>query len=35
VAFEGTEDEKLDAFRAARDELEERILTWLEEFDEA
>lgn len=34
VAFEGPEEEKLNAFRAARDELEERIQTWLEDFDE-
>lgn len=33
VAFEGPEEEKLNAFRAARDELEERIQTWLEDFD--
>ncbi len=34
VAFEGSEEEKLDRFRAARDELEGRILAWLEEFDQ-
>jgi len=30
VAVEGSEEEKLDAFRRARDEIEQRILDWLE-----
>jgi arsenate reductase len=30
VAFEGTEEEKLQKLRQVRDEIEERILTWLE-----
>ena len=30
VAFEGSEEEKLEAFRRARDEIEEHILDWLE-----
>ena len=30
VAVDGSEDEKLDAFRRARDEIKERIQDWLE-----
>lgn len=30
VAVEGSEEEKLEAFRRARDEIEQRILDWLE-----
>ena len=30
VAVEGSEEEKLDAFRRARDEIKERITDWLE-----
>ncbi len=30
VAFEGSEEEKLEAFRRARDDIEEHILDWLE-----
>jgi arsenate reductase len=30
VAVEGTEEEELEAFRYARDEIEGRILDWLE-----
>jgi arsenate reductase len=35
VAFEGTAEEKLQRFREARDEIEQRILEWLAEMDEA
>jgi len=31
VAVEGTEEEKLDTFRRARDEIEQHILDWLED----
>ncbi len=31
VPFEGTKQEKLEKFRASRDQLKERILTWLQE----
>lgn len=34
VAFEGTEEEKLEKFRQARDEIERRILAWLERREE-
>jgi arsenate reductase len=30
VAVEGSEEEKLEAFRRARDEIEQRVLDWLE-----
>ncbi|MFO7741446.1 MAG: arsenate reductase ArsC [Anaerolineae bacterium] len=30
VAVEGSEEEKLEAFRKARDEIEQRVLDWLE-----
>jgi arsenate reductase len=35
AAVEGTEEEKLTAFREARDELDRRIREWLAEMDEA
>ena len=31
VAFEGTDEERLDVFRRVRDEIRERILAWLRE----
>lgn len=31
VAFEGAEEEQLEKFRQARDQIEDRILDWLEE----
>jgi arsenate reductase len=35
VAFRGTEEETLDKFRRVRDEIEERILAWLDSRNEA
>ena len=35
VAFEGTPEEQLQRFREARDEIEQHILEWLAEMDEA
>jgi len=32
AAFEGTEEEKLEKFRAIRDQIEQRVKDWLEEF---
>lgn len=32
VAFEGTEEEKLDKFREIRDQIDRRILQWLSEM---
>ena len=32
AAFEGTEEEKLEKFRAIRDQIEQHIKDWLEEF---
>lgn len=32
AAFEGTEEEKLEKFRTIRDQIEQRIKDWLEEF---
>jgi len=33
AAFEGSEKEKLEKFREIRDQIEERILFWLDELD--
>ena len=33
AAFDGTEEERIQEFRSIRDQIKERILTWLSELD--
>jgi arsenate reductase len=33
AAFEGSEEEKLEKFRQIRDQVDQKIQTWLEEID--
>ena len=35
AAFEGTDEQKLEKFREVRDQIDERIQTWIKEMDSA